>query len=427
MVEAVHEHGGGAGGVVEGQLEQVLHRGVEAALRGEELGELHDLVGDEGVPLLALRGLLEDDELLDEVEQRRGGTAVGGRVVALPQRRHLCDVGRAHVAEGRRGRVTALGLEPLPKLVAEQAELLRARVGVDQAERLLPRGEVALIDELCKVLVHDGGQCLHERRAARLEVLVARRRPQLRPATRSEHEGVGHAPRAQAAGHGRLEVTAQHGAAQRRRVVRGRRGGRRRPGCGGGLLLLSGHRQLGEECGGVVVRGAWCAHGARRGGGGGGCHLGRRLLGEAKEAEQQPPLLARAEHLHEAPLGRVPGRGRARRLGGAEAAQALAALLEGLLELLRAVDHRRVAHHVDRGHRDARRLVEDRELPAEAEGGAARPLEPLGGTHGAGEVALLREEALDGGGGGDGGGVLQRVDGDDAVEGGGGEDGGQPR
>ena len=42
---------------------------MEAALRGEELGELDDLVGDERVPLLALRRLLEDDELLDEVEQ----------------------------------------------------------------------------------------------------------------------------------------------------------------------------------------------------------------------------------------------------------------------------------------------------------------------------------------------------------------------
>ena len=44
---------------------------MEAALRGEELGELDDLVGDERVALLALGGLLEDDELLDQVEQRR--------------------------------------------------------------------------------------------------------------------------------------------------------------------------------------------------------------------------------------------------------------------------------------------------------------------------------------------------------------------
>ena len=74
---------------------------MEAALRGEELGELDDLVGDERVALLALRRLLEDDELLDEVEQRRGRAAVGGRVVALPQLGHLRDV-RVRV----RGRVS---------------------------------------------------------------------------------------------------------------------------------------------------------------------------------------------------------------------------------------------------------------------------------------------------------------------------------
>ena len=62
--------------------------------------------------------------------------------MALPQLGHLGDVGRAHVAQRRRRRVGALGLEALAQLVAQQAELLGARVGVDQAECLLVRVRV---------------------------------------------------------------------------------------------------------------------------------------------------------------------------------------------------------------------------------------------------------------------------------------------